>query len=202
MGMKVYTDEMCEFIEKNVYGRSNKELTELFNKEFDVNFKCSQIKAYTSRKHLHNGFTGKFEKGHTSHNKGKKGIYYEGVERTWFKKGHVPINHKKVGSIRKDVDGYLLKKVAEPRTWKFLHRLVWEECNGPIPKGYVVTFLDGNKENVDISNLELISQNENLILMRNGLRSDNADFTRCGIAIAKSISAVSDAKKRKKNDGC
>lgn len=40
----------------------------------------------------------------------------------------------------------------------FLQRAIWEKYNGRIPKGYFVIFIDGNKENLDISNLEIISE--------------------------------------------
>jgi len=95
-----------------------------------------------------------------------------------------------------------LVKVKEPGAWRYVHRLVWEEHNGPVPKGYIVTFLDGNKENTDISNLALISQRENLLLIQNGLRNTDAELTKCGIAIARSITAVRDAKKRRNRDEC
>ena len=39
-------------------------------------------------------------------------------------------------------------------------RLIWEEQNGPIPEGHVVYHIDGNKNNDDISNLEVISRAE------------------------------------------
>ena len=41
-----------------------------------------------------------------------------------------------------------------------LHRAVYEYYNGKIPKGLVVHHKDGNKENNDISNLELKTQKE------------------------------------------
>jgi hypothetical protein len=40
---------------------------------------------------------------------------------------------------------------------------VWEEANGPIPAGGIVIFRDGNHENFDLSNLELITR-ERLML--------------------------------------
>ena len=40
---------------------------------------------------------------------------------------------------------------------KLKHRLIWEEHNGKIPKGFVVHHIDENKLNNDINNLELKS---------------------------------------------
>lgn len=41
---------------------------------------------------------------------------------------------------------------------KYEHRIVWENYNGKIPKGYVVHHKDGNRQNNDINNLELLSK--------------------------------------------
>lgn len=43
---------------------------------------------------------------------------------------------------------------------KTLHRVTWEEHHGSIPKGFIVRHLDGNRDNNDISNLELVSHRE------------------------------------------
>lgn len=41
-----------------------------------------------------------------------------------------------------------------------MHRYVWEYYNGPIPEGYEVHHIDGNKGNNDISNLQLLTISE------------------------------------------
>lgn len=73
--------------------------------------------------------------------------------KTTFKKGHVPANKVELGHERKDKDGYWLVKVAEPNVFKHKHRVLWEKHYGPIPKGLVVSFIDGNPDNVCIGNL-------------------------------------------------
>jgi hypothetical protein len=42
------------------------------------------------------------------------------------------------------------------------HRQVWEQANGPIPAGQQVDHIDGNSMNNDLSNLQLMSQQEHL----------------------------------------
>ena len=37
--------------------------------------------------------------------------------------------------------------------WMEKQRYIWEQVHGPIPKGHVVVFLDGNNRNFDIDNL-------------------------------------------------
>jgi hypothetical protein len=44
----------------------------------------------------------------------------------------------------------------------YVHRLVWEQFNGPIPEGMVINHIDGNKKNNDLNNLELVTHAENI----------------------------------------
>lgn len=65
-----------------------------------------------------------------------------------------------LGTVRKSA-GYLFIKVAHgrwPRAWRQLHHVRWEAVHGPIPPDHVMTFRDGNVENTDPANLELLSK--------------------------------------------
>ncbi|MFW5758393.1 MAG: HNH endonuclease [Bacteroidota bacterium] len=88
---------------------------------------------------------------------------------TQFKSGNEPHNTKYDGalSVRKEKSGtpYIYIRVAKGK-WELLHRKIWEKHHGPIPKGYNVIFKDGNQANVDIENLELVSNQE--LMQRNG----------------------------------
>lgn len=48
------------------------------------------------------------------------------------------------------------------RKGKRLHRAVWEHHNGPIPKGYHVHHMDGDRSNNSIENLTLLEGHEHL----------------------------------------
>lgn len=41
-----------------------------------------------------------------------------------------------------------------------MHLIVWEEANGPLPRGYAVTFVNGDKRDIQIGNLALISRRD------------------------------------------
>lgn len=50
-----------------------------------------------------------------------------------------------------------------------IHRLVWETFNEPIPEGYYIDHIDGDKSNNALSNLRLVTQSDNMKnAMKNG----------------------------------
>lgn len=110
-----------------------------------------------------------FKKGQISHNKGKKmsAELYSKVSHTFFNKGNVPHNAKKNGDevLRLDSKGqkYIMVKVPEKSRLDYKHRILWEQHNGPIPKGCNVQFKDGNTLNCVIENLYLIDRKSQLI---------------------------------------
>lgn len=195
-GMK-YTDEMKQFILDNYKGRYNQELADLFNQKFNTNITSRTIKSYKANNKLNSGLTGKFRKGQTPHNKGKKmpKEVYEKVKHTMFAKGNVPPNHRPVGSERISKDGYIEVKVAEPNKWRLKQRVVYEEAKGKIPEGCPIIFLDENKRNFDIDNLRCITRSELLYLNCNGLNNSN-EITETGILMAR----LDRAKNKKKQE--
>lgn len=49
--------------------------------------------------------------------------------------------------------------LASPPRWRVrVHRKVWYDAYGPIPKGYVIHHKDGDVTNNDLANLELLSR--------------------------------------------
>jgi hypothetical protein len=198
-GMK-YTDEMKQFILDNYKGRYNQELADLFNQKFNTNITSRTIKSYKANNNLNSGLTGKFIKGQTPHNKGKKmpKEVYEKVKHTMFAKGNVPPNHRPVGSERISKDGYIEVKVAEPNKWRLKQRVVYEEAKGKIPEGCPIIFLDGNKRNFDIDNLRCITRSELLYLNCNGLNNSN-EITETGILMAR-LDRTKNKKKQELKD--
>lgn len=60
---------------------------------------------------------------------------------------------------RDDKTGYYLSSVIDGKRYR-LHRYIWEYYNGKIPKGYHIHHKDHNKNNNEISNLELLTKKE------------------------------------------
>lgn len=120
----------------------------------------------------------RFKKGQVPVNKGLKrpGWSSGNMSSTQFKKGEMPHTWVPVGTYRVnkswggDLGGCLEIKLSEtpgPYTlrWKPVHRHVWEQANGPIPDGHIVTFKPGRKtlkaEEITPDSLELITRAEN-----------------------------------------
>lgn len=198
-----YSEEEDNFLIDNVKGISLKELREQFNKKFGYNLSESTIANRKNKLGLSSGIKGgQFQKGSVPFNKGKKQKDYMSEEainktkNTRFKKGNIPHNHRPLGSERTTIEGYIEVKVAEPNKWKTKAVVIYEEKYGKIPKGHKVIYLDGNRQNLDISNLKVISSAEELIMNSNNLRYDNKELTESGCLVAKIIN-----KRRKlKND--
>jgi hypothetical protein len=72
-----------------------------------------------------------------------------------------------IGSTRL-IDGYVYVKVADVRNvpwtvnWLLLHVLEWERAHGPVPAGHCVSFKDGDRLHVDLSNLELLNRGDRM----------------------------------------
>jgi len=177
-----YTLEQIQFLKDNIHGKSYAYIHTLFNQYFNVSIKKFQIIGTLKRHGLQNGINSQFKVGLPPHNKGLKG--FNAGNSTRFKAGNIPTNHRSIGSEKIDVYGYLRVKIAEPKTWKLKHVLVWEQENGRIPKGYVVIFADGNKNNFIADNLLLVSRRELMVMNSRNLITPDKELTKAGRTVA------------------
>lgn len=123
------------------------------------------------------GAAHRFKKGHVPHNKGlrRPGWHRGRMKETWFKpgvrRGVAARNWRPIGTVLVDPDGYRRIKVREarpgepwgygnPQAWPQLHRHIWEQEHGPVPAGHVLAFKNGDRTDVRLENLELISRRE------------------------------------------
>lgn len=187
--IRIFTDEQEDFLKENVKGLYSNELAKLVNDEFDLNITESQIKSWKNRNKVTSGLTGHFEKGRESWNKGMKGLN-TGGEKGWFKKGRQPNNYRPVGSERIDSkDGYIIVKVQDEGSfqdrWRHKHVVVWEKEHGKAPENHVIVFLDTNKENVTLHNLELLTRGELALMNKGNYFSTNPEITKAGISLVR-----------------
>lgn len=125
--------------------------------------------ALCKRKGWFTGRTGCFVKGQEPPNKGKPcppgtGGRHPNARKTQFQKGgrtgKAALNYQPIGTERVTEDGYRERKIHDglpmQSRWQLVQRLEWEAANGPIPEGWALKCLDGNRLNTDPSNWEAI----------------------------------------------
>ena len=163
----VLTQEQHDFFVAHNQGTSRKDLTEMLNKEFGVNITVEQVTAYRKNHHLPNGADTRFKKGNKT-----TILTEEGRKRcgkpTRFQKGNRPHSAVDVGTVVVR-GGYPWIKVAEPRTWRVLGKVVWEQTHGkPFPKGMLLKYIDNDPMNVEPDNLIIMTRQEHIQLTRRG----------------------------------
>lgn len=189
----LWSNEEKAYLAKITPGHHYNEIADFMTKKFEHDFTINQIKNAINRYKLNTGFNGQFKKGNVPVNKDKKGLV--GANRTSFKKGNIPSNKASVGTERFTKDGYIKVKIAEPNKWRLKHLLLWEEYNGPLPKGHAIIFLDGNKQNIKLDNLKLITRHQLLVMNKNKLIKRNPEATISGTLIADVIIKISEKSK-------
>lgn len=179
-----WTPEQKEQLKELFPNNTTKEVSEIMNIKFhSVSYMAKKLGLKKSEKHMKSdkmtrfkkGTTkGKktwFKKGRTPQNKGVKAEdwmsaeQYENFSKAQFKKGNLPHNTKKIGtiSIRKDrTDRYYLYIKVEENKWVLLQRYIYEKEVGDLTEDQVVRFKDGNPLNITVGNLEAVSKKENL----------------------------------------
>lgn len=107
-----------------------------------------------------------FPRGHAPWNKGTHFTAGGRSAETRFKKGNRPQTWKSIGSLRTSKEGYLQRKITDtgypPRDWVSLHVLLWREHHGPVPAGHKLRFRNGDKTDIRLDNLELVTDAENM----------------------------------------
>jgi hypothetical protein len=186
----IFSPEQVQFLRAGYKDYTVQELTALFNAKFCGNHHTGRIKSFLSNHGVISGRTGCFEKGSVSWNKGKKG--YMGANATSFKKGQLPHNHKRLWTERISKDGYVEISVPEvnphtgfPQRYRMKHVWLWEVHNGPVPPGSIVVFRDGNKGNIALENLMLVTRAELLSMNLHGYQSTPDELKPAVLVLAK-----------------
>lgn len=183
----LFNKNQMAFILANVEGKGNQDLVDLVNKTFNLSITKQQMKTWKANHNISSGLTGYFNKGHAPANKGTKGLYNVGGNKTSFKKGQKAHNYKPVGSERIDRDGYLLVKIRDDgpwhKRWRAKHKVIWENVNGPVPPGHKLIFADQNKKNISLNNLILIKDSQLATLNKKGLLQKDAELNKTALIL-------------------
>lgn len=105
----------------------------------------------------------RFKPGQVSWNKGTHFCAGGRSAETRFKPGARPQTWVPIGTVVTGPDGYLKRKVRDDappgmtrRNWVWLHRELWEQHHGPVPDGHAVAFVNGDRTDIRIENLQLV----------------------------------------------
>lgn len=189
----VYLPEQVTFLEEHVKGRSVEELREIFNEHFGVSYSYESIRAALKNRSLSSGYDTRFKKGVASYHP-PKGTH--SAPSTEFKPGNIPVNHRPIGSERVTVDGYIEVKIAEPHRWRMKHVAVWEAARGPVPKGNVLIFADGNRLNPSLENLLLVTRGQLAVLNKRRLLQKDPKSNETALLVANLILSIGHAKRK------
>lgn len=75
-----------------------------------------------------------------------------------YKNNYAFVNGMKF--LKENSGYYISTKIYKNNRRIRLHRYIWEQYNGEIPKDYDIHHIDHNKDNNDISNLEMLTKEE------------------------------------------
>lgn len=187
-GKATFTKEQEQTVTGFVPGHSYAETAKFIQDQCGIAMMNDQVKRWIKNHHLNTGRDGRFKKGQSKNRYSfKPGEHFS--PKTEFKRGHRPANWKPIGTVITKGDGYLWTKISDEgpsyQRWRQTHILNWEQQNGPVPQGMRLVFLDGDHNNVDVSNLSLVSNSELLALNRRKLASSDPLVTQTAVLIAR-----------------
>ena len=112
-----YGDDIIEFIRNNVKTCTDKEIAQMVSQQWNMNVSESTITNLKNKYNIKSGVRrGCFPKGHEPINKGTKGMWNVGGNKTSFKKGQRPLNWVPLGTERINTDGYVMVKRETTQT--------------------------------------------------------------------------------------
>lgn len=191
-----FTPEMVSYLKELGPGRTLKQVTEEFRKRYPNKTETS-VRTYLKR-------TLNFKSDQEALRIQQKGY----GRKTWFQKDGTPVNKMDIGTIvvRTTKDGYKYKWIkvrdgCKPTSYNFepLHRVTWELHNGPIPKGGIIMFKDGNAMNCSIDNL-VLCENERERRYAQPYMGVSKEIAEAGVALAKLKNAIKKAEENNEQE--
>lgn len=161
-------------------------MAEQINERFGTDYTFEHIKSLCTRMGLKTGRTGQFYPGQPQiPNSGCKS-----ANRTSFKKGSKPHNTRPLGHVRCH-EGYWQIKVFDTgvsrHDFVLCHHLVWILHYGPVPKGKIIIFVDGDTSNIEPENLRCITRGAHVIINKRQYRNLPAEAIHAGITLGELI---------------
>ena len=172
-----YTEEQEEWLRQNVSKYDSRDLAHEFNKTFQADVDSVSVRNHCTVKGIKIGYSA--HKGYRYYRNDPIGAEF--------------INHR--GEVFVKVSDEKRARGYNGLNWKLKSHLVWEQHHGEIPKGHGIVYLDGNRANCDISNLECVSNSIRGRISR-PFRGTSADVKRCAIKM-KTLEKILEEVERK-----
>lgn len=158
-----WTTAELQYLKDHYELNTTRHLQEVLNRSRGaINLKAGQLGL---RKHP--SCCNRFPKGLIPHNKGKamQASTKDKLRHTWFTQGHLPHNTRHDGYLRRQKDGYWYIRL-QIKQWRPYHVYLYEQHHQiqVNNRTHIVRFIDGNKDNLAIQNLQLISRSDNMRL--------------------------------------
>lgn len=186
-----FTPEVIEYIREIAPGRFLDEIVEMVQNRFGF----TTTKVTIKKIKYDNGIRSGHDSGLMRTNKYKQGL--------------------PVGTIRRNAKGELIIKVGNKHNttrnnffnWQYLSHFIYEQYTGEtIPKGYKIVMLDGNRDNIVMDNMRVVSNSTLCRLnwrnqngkIRSKLKDEDPDVLDTIITLCQLDDAIS---KRKKGAG-
>lgn len=105
-----------------------------------------------------------------------------------------------IGTERVKSDGMVQVKIAKDK-WEYKQRLIYSQYhNVQLTSDDYIIFLDQDRTNFDINNLERVSRRESSIIANEKLFFKNSNLTKAGIDVVKLMIKTKDKRKEYKNE--
>lgn len=205
---RLLTKEQAEYMISIIPGRYSTQIAQMMNEKYGLDLTSNMVRQWKKNNKTPSGIDTRYRSGRKCAIKGKKWDEFMPVEsqansrKTQFKKGNIPANHAPIGTIttRSEYKWIKIRDGYQEKNWMLLHRYVWEQANGPIPKGYRIMFRDGNPLNCSLDNLKLVDEKVIAIAATRFGMSNDAELNEAILKAAELKIAIADKKRREKND--
>ena len=207
--LKLATPEQLAWLRREYPRQPQRALLAAFNARFGRQLSRDTLFKLLKRQRIRSGRSGCFSEGNVPANKGVQGWQAGGRSAaTQFKPGNLSGRAAQllapIGTERKTADGYWRIKIAAApygtpgwwRNWKYKHILIWEQAHGPVPRGSVIAFRDGDTDNCTIGNLECVTRAEHAVRSKSGYYKLPLELRETGDLLVRLARARAAARRR------
>ena len=198
-----WTPDLVDWLRRERPTGTLQQITDRLNARFGTRFSTHAVNGACTRLSIRSERDTRFKPGARPWNHKQRIKQQPGSMRTQFQPG-TRICRVPIGSYRQDPKGYWKLKVSDTapagysrRDWRYVHHLTYIAHHGPIPRGHIVIFLDGDNTNcLDPDNLICIDRHTHAMTNQMSEPSDAPEIRRLVIHTAKVRAALAKAKRR------